>query len=74
MPYLCLIIKNANFPTGATAISFDLFGQGTGTIWLDNVVCTGNEARLYDCQNTGIGVHNCSHIEAAGVRCQIKCK
>ena len=37
-------------------------------------MCTGNEIRLYDCQNTGIGVHNCSHIEDAGVRCLTECK
>ena len=70
MPYACLI-ENANFSTGATVFSL---GQGTGVIWLDNVVCTGNETRLYDCQNTGIGVHNCSHIEDAGVRCLTECK
>ena len=62
------------FFTGATAISFAFFGQGTGAIWLDNVVCTGNETRLYDCQNTGIGVHNCSHFEDVGIRCLTECK
>ena len=64
----------SNFPTGATAFSLAFFGQGTGAIWLDNVECTGNETRLYDCQNTGIGVHNCSHIEDGGVRCLTECK
>ena len=37
-------------------------------------MCTGNEIRLYDCQNTGIGVHNCSHFEDVGVRCLTECK
>ena len=35
-------------------------------------MCTGNETRLYDCQHTGIGTHNCSHLEYAGVRCPCK--
>ena len=61
-----------NFPTGATASSF--FSQGTGAIWLDNVVCTGNETSLHECQNAGIGVHKCNHDDDAGVRCQIECK
>ena len=59
-----------NFSTGATAFSF--FNQRPRSIWLDNVVCTGNETSLHECQNAGIGVHNCSHDEYAGVRCQRK--
>ena len=65
---------NFNFPTGATPFSLAFFGQGAGPIWLDNIVCTGSETKLYDCQNAGTGVHNCNHDEDAGVRCQIECK
>ena len=45
------------------------FGQGSGKIFLDNVRCTGEEQRLIHCQASDIGVHNCGHIEDAGVRC-----
>ena len=46
------------------------FGQGTGSIWLDQVACVGTEARLADCPANPIGTHDCSHFEDAGVRCQ----
>ena len=59
-------------PPGASAISFAFFGQGTGSIWLDNVQCTGNETRLIDCPHDTIGSHNCFHSDDASVRCQRK--
>ena len=44
-------------------------GQGVGPIFLDNVICMGNESQLTDCQHQGIATHDCSHIKDAGVVC-----
>ncbi|XP_018601024.1 B-cell receptor CD22-like [Scleropages formosus] len=45
------------------------FGSGEGTIWLDNMQCSGSETSLLDCQHGGLGTHNCNHGEDAGVIC-----
>lgn len=48
--------------------------DGSGLIFLDNVQCSGAEAHLGLCDSNFIGVHDCSHSEDAGVRCQVKGK
>ena len=55
--------------TDAVAFSRAHFGAGTGTIYLDNVYCTGSENNLIDCtRSTTVGCFG--HSEDAGVRCQ----
>ena len=44
-------------------------GQKTGPIWIDNLHCSGNETSLFQCPHNGIGLHNCVHMEDAGVVC-----
>ena len=58
------------FLIGAVAIQSAFFGQGTGSIFLDNVSCRGSETRLIDCPSNPVGIHNCVHSEDAGVRCR----
>ena len=54
---------------GATSQSRAAYGQGTGSIFLDDVQCAGTENRLLDCTTRTVGTHNCAHSEDAGVTC-----
>lgn len=38
-------------------------------IWLDNVQCTGTEARLSECLANPVGTHNCDHRKDVEVGC-----
>ena len=51
------------------AISGAELGRGSGPIHLDSVDCFGREHSLADCYHDGVGNHDCSHYEDAGVIC-----
>ena len=57
-------------PTDAVAFGSAHFGTGTGTIFLDNVGCTGSENNLNDCSRSSSVSCFGGHSEDAGVRCQ----
>ncbi|XP_058864844.1 antigen WC1.1-like [Acipenser ruthenus] len=45
------------------------FGQGNGTIWLDEVNCRGSEMHLWDCRHSPLRHNDCDHKEDAWVTC-----
>ena len=45
------------------------FGEGNGTLWIDNVECGEGATDLSQCTHTDWGTHNCDHDEAASAVC-----
>ena len=62
------------YSTDAIAYSYAYFGEGAGTIELDDVNCYGTESTLLDCTHSTIGNSDCGHYEDASVECQSSCK
>ena len=64
-----VVCRQLNYSRATSALGEAYFGAGSGPILYDNVACTGTETHLADCAHNGVGIHDCSHSEDAGVRC-----
>ena len=65
-----VVCRQLGFGSSGRAIGSAGFGQGSGSIWLSVVTCTGTESTLASCGHLGVGItFNCSHHEDAGVKC-----
>jgi len=45
------------------------YGSGSGTIWLDNVQCVGNERSITVCDRAQMHNIDCDHSEDVSVSC-----
>ena len=65
-----VVCRQLGFGSSGRSYSSAYFGQGSGPIWLDSIVCTGNEPTLVNCGHLGVNItRKCSHSDDAGVRC-----
>nr|XP_058154184.1 deleted in malignant brain tumors 1 protein-like isoform X13 [Dasypus novemcinctus] len=64
-----VVCRQLDCGEGIGALGRGHFGEGVGSILLDDVQCRGDEASLGQCHHPGLSVHNCGHHEDAGVVC-----
>ena len=64
-----VVCRSLGYPRAAEVYGLSRFGQGTGTILMDNVACDGSEDQLWQCAFNGWRLHNCVHIEDVSVSC-----
>lgn len=50
-------------------VSNSYYGNGTGSIWIDDIDCNGTETNLGQCQRKPWGQNDCDHTEDASVIC-----
>lgn len=64
-----VVCRQLNCGKGVSALGSGYFGEGRGSIFLDDVKCQGSERSLDQCHHQGLSVHNCGHQEDASVIC-----
>ena len=65
-----VVCKSLGYSLGAQSYKHGAYyGQGSGEILLDDVVCSGTESSLLHCQHRGVHNHNCHHSEDIGIKC-----
>lgn len=64
-----IVCRMLGFKGGKAFQGSEKYPPGSGTILMDDLMCTGNESSLFDCGFNGWGVSNCGHGEDAGVQC-----
>ena len=65
-----VVCRQLGLGTYGSDYSYSYFGQGSGPIWLGDVLCTGTESTIASCGHLGVKVtRGCSHYYDLGVRC-----
>jgi len=66
-----VVCRQMHMWNGAVLRPEDVPGQGSGTIWMSEVMCEGGEPEIQECVFGGWGVHSCTHAMDVGVNCTL---
>ena len=69
-----IICRHLGFPSGVS-VSPGSKGAGSGPVWINELVCSGNESSLFDCPMRGLGDRDTrcdSHLFDGAVMCYSK--
>ena len=64
-----VICRMLGFPDVVSISDQAAFGEGSGSIILDEVACDGHEETIAECSHSGLEINDCGHSEDAGVVC-----
>eukprot|EP00057_Strongylocentrotus_purpuratus_P019283 XP_011673757.1 PREDICTED: deleted in malignant brain tumors 1 protein-like [Strongylocentrotus purpuratus] len=64
-----VVCRMLGFQNAVRAVGNAEYGEGSGSIFLDDVQCLGTERDLAECSHGRYGIHNCGHSEDAGAVC-----
>ncbi|XP_048585093.1 deleted in malignant brain tumors 1 protein [Nematostella vectensis] len=65
-----VICRHLGYPRALSVSCCSEFGiSPSRRIWLDDVICRGNEKSLMDCRHRELGLNNCNQWEIASVKC-----
>ena len=63
-----VVCRSLGYSGALEAKKSAFFEKGTGMIWLDKVICKGDESELKGCSHNTVNV--CEHSNDAGVVCK----
>ena len=64
-----VVCKELGFGNAVGAPHRAFYGQGRGSIWLDNLQCIGTEWTIRNCSHSGWGRQYCGHYKDASAKC-----
>ena len=68
-----VVCKQLGYQQASRAFRGATHGQGSGSIWINEVPCSGNESHLYDCTQQGWRNSNFTHSQDSSAGCSAVC-